>query len=139
MAKKKYYYPENARRWTLKNREYYRRYAKTHRAHKAAYDKAHSLERFVRRLKDCYNMTLAEYDRLLFIQMKHCAICDKPERQTRNGVLLRLAIDHNHTTNKVRGLLCSSCNRLIGHLENAEWLQKAQSYLKSGGILCYKI
>lgn len=50
-----------------------------------------------------------------------CAICDRPGK---------LAIDHCHTTNIVRGLLCFSCNTSLGKFEdNIEWLQSAVRYL----------
>ena len=47
-------------------------------------------------------------------QLGVCAACGKPETRTRNGIVLGLVVDHNHTTGKVRGLLCQSCNIAIG-------------------------
>ena len=42
----------------------------------------------------------------------------------------RLAVDHNHTTGKVRGLLCSNCNTLLGKAkDNVNILQAAIDYL----------
>lgn len=41
----------------------------------------------------------------------------------------RLSVDHDHATNKVRGLLCITCNRSLGYLENAQWVTPAQTYL----------
>lgn len=38
-----------------------------------------------------------------------CAICKKPESHFKN----RLAVDHNHRTGKVRGLLCYRCNKFL--------------------------
>lgn len=38
-----------------------------------------------------------------------CAICKKPETNFKN----RLAVDHNHRTGRVRGLLCYYCNRIL--------------------------
>jgi predicted nucleic acid-binding Zn ribbon protein len=39
-------------------------------------------------------------------------------------------IDHDHTTGKVRGILCASCNKGIGMLkEDTSVLQKAIRYL----------
>jgi hypothetical protein len=51
-----------------------------------------------------------------------CAICCQTER--------KLVVDHNHTTNKVRGLLCNACNSVIGHChENIAVLVSAAAYL----------
>ena len=41
----------------------------------------------------------------------------------------RLAIDHDHVTGAVRGLLCGSCNRRLGATRNSEWLRRAAEYL----------
>lgn len=74
-------------------------------------------------LKKKYNLTVDEYTTLLKAQKGVCAICG--EECTR-----RLAVDHNHTTGKVRGLLCNNCNRGIGHLQdNSNLLKKAAEYI----------
>jgi hypothetical protein len=50
---------------------------------------------------------------------------------THKGVLLRLAVDHCHQTDRVRGLLCSKCNLLIGLAkEDPTILKTAASYLE---------
>jgi len=44
----------------------------------------------------------------------------------------KLVVDHNHNTNKVRGLLCNHCNRGLGHFrDNTETLLKAIDYLNN--------
>lgn len=56
------------------------------------------------RIEKVYGLTAAEYDALLEAQGGRCAICrGKPKSK-------RLAVDHNHKTGEVRGLLCSRCN-----------------------------
>lgn len=59
-----------------------------------------------------------------------CAICGKPETVKRKGTTKRLSIDHNHKTGEIRGLLCSRCNMKLGVLENVEFVEKANLYLK---------
>lgn len=62
-------------------------------------------------LKRNFNMTLEEYNKILFEQDYKCAICRGYETGYRNEVL---SVDHCHSTNKIRGLLCNTCNRALG-------------------------
>src|ERR1700720_2256481 len=58
-----------------------------------------------------------------------CAICGKPEKGTRNGVIRWLNVDHNHETNAVRGLLCTGCNVAVGMMyENRDIMRAAMAY-----------
>jgi len=68
------------------------------------------------------------YDGFLHDQDNRCGICRKPGTDK-----LRLAIDHNHVTGRVRGLLCRNCNsRVLPMFENypgraarlVEWLDR---------------
>jgi len=66
-------------------------------------------------LKKKFGITLEEYDRLLEQQSGVCAICGQPETsEDFGGSIRRLAVDHNHKTGEVRGLLCQKCNHAIG-------------------------
>jgi hypothetical protein len=60
-----------------------------------------------------YKITLDHYNNLLASQGSTCAICgsDKPSKSSNKK---NFCVDHCHTTDKVRGLLCDSCNRAIG-------------------------
>lgn len=81
-----------------------------------------------------FGISLAQYHELLEAQGGACAICGRPESAERNGKVRWLAIDHCHNTNKVRGLLCGSCNPMIGYArDNIEVLEKAVAYLKRNG------
>ena len=77
-------------------------------------------------LKRRYGITLEDYDALFIKQGGCCAICGKtPAEQGRI-----LAVDHCHSTGKVRGLLCTVCNMGIGHLgDSASRVRKALEYL----------
>ena len=60
-------------------------------------------------------------------QNNSCAICKK------NQIDLKkiMSVDHNHQTNKVRGILCHGCNVGIGFFEdNIEFLKQAIKYLR---------
>jgi hypothetical protein len=77
-----------------------------------------------------YSLTIEEYDALYEAQNGACAICLQPETTIRQGQPLRLAVDHDHATGAVRGLLCQRCNRLIGIIEVDErLLLAARAYL----------
>jgi hypothetical protein len=72
-------------------------------------------------------ITESEYLNMWSKQEGKCAICGIPEHRCSKG---KLFIDHNHVTNKVRGLLCSNCNSGIGFLkDNIGTLLKAIEYL----------
>ena len=60
------------------------------------------------RLQRTFGITLAEYNLILKYQKDQCAICHSPP----NG--RRLAVDHDHITGALRGLLCMLCNRALG-------------------------
>ena len=82
-------------------------------------------------LRRRYGMDFGQYDSLFEFQNGLCLICGKPETRFRNGRVTRLAVDHCHDTNKVRGLLCSACNSGIAHLQHSpEVLRKAIEYLE---------
>ena len=77
-----------------------------------------------------YGISLKEFKDLLVRQKGVWAICHMPETTVRAGKLMDLAVDHNHQTNQVRGLLCVKCNRALGLLEeNKETLLSAIEYL----------
>ena len=58
------------------------------------------------------------YDNLLIQQNYKCKICKKTETAIdhRYGTLKSLSVDHCHKTGKVRGLLCTKCNYILGLL-----------------------
>ena len=86
-------------------------------------------------LKYSYGITIEQYDKMLEQHNGVCAICGLPETRKRKSKTLRLCIDHNHQTNKIRGLLCSGCNTAIGRLKidtkGIINLQNAIRYIKS--------
>lgn len=72
-----------------------------------------------------YGITPVEYDKILEDQSGVCAICG--EQCSCRG---RLAVDHDHRTGVVRGLLCNNCNRSLGLLKDSrEVLLSAVAYL----------
>lgn len=86
-----------------------------------------------RNLRKQYGITLSTYERLLEFQKGRCAICAKKETVSIGGGQRRkrkLAVDHCHETGRVRGLLCTNCNKGIGHFKDStELLENAIRYL----------
>ena len=76
-----------------------------------------------------YGITLEDYDQMLEVQQGRCAVCSsKPQMK-------RLAVDHNHSTGKVRGLLCDRCNRALGLLNDDYQIAKSmESYLRENTL-----
>lgn len=71
-----------------------------------------------------YRLTLDQYVELLSGHAQACGICGEPP----NGK--GFAVDHDHETNRVRGLLCANCNFLLGHAkDNPDLLLAAAAYL----------
>lgn len=124
--------------------------ADTHRVNKAIYHqsikeeanaklrewrKANPDKQKEQNLKHFFGITLADYNSIKESQNGVCAICELPETSKhQSGKTRDLAVDHCHTTGKIRGLLCTRCNNGIGNFkDNTEFLQKAINYLKDKG------
>ena len=84
-------------------------------------------------LKCKYGITLEQYQEMHDEQGGVCAICKKPETATTTaGGVRMLAVDHNHTTGEVRGLLCNRCNRALGYFgDDIASLAEAIKYLSN--------
>lgn len=82
-------------------------------------------------LRRVYGITLQDYNQLLQQQDYKCAICFTPQIELDRS----LAVDHNHNTGKVRGLLCGTCNRyVVMALERpVTVLKSALDYLEAHG------
>lgn len=97
----------------------------------AQYAKTNKYKEKVRRNKwkqAGIDVTFEQYEQMFKEQDGCCAICKTNVNQFNKG----MCVDHNHTTGKVRGLLCTDCNRGIGSLkDNKELLQKAIDYLNN--------
>jgi hypothetical protein len=70
-----------------------------------------------------YGITRQQFEQSWEKQNGKCGnpACDASfpkEMQSRRGHALK--IDHDHSTGKVRGLLCSSCNVTLGHMKDSK-------------------
>lgn len=82
-----------------------------------------------RKLAREYGITVEEYDRMVEAQGGRCAICERPPGAN------RLAVDHDHATGHVRGLLCPSCNGVLGRwADEVDRFQRAAEYLERSSV-----
>ena len=84
------------------------------------------------KLMQAFGITFVQYKELLRGQGNKCAICQCFEKRIdiRTNEVRRLAVDHNHETGKIRGLLCASCNTALGLFQdNPVLLMSAINYL----------
>jgi len=80
-----------------------------------------------------HGITEDEYNKLFNLYDGKCHVCLQEEtgRHNRTGGKLHLAIDHNHSTGKVRGLLCRNCNTALGLMkESPDRLKSLISYIE---------
>jgi len=80
--------------WKNKNPEKYKSYNETHA---------------LRMTLSKHGIPWSDWGKILADSMEVCAICEEP--------FVRIAIDHDHETGIVRGLLCFSCNSGLGFLQ----------------------
>ena len=80
-------------------------------------------------LKYLYGITPEDYSKMQTAQNNCCAICSGPP-VGRRGVLF---VDHDHGTNKIRGLLCHNCNCLIGLAKDSSVILKSAIHYLSKG------
>lgn len=74
-----------------------------------------------------YDLTGEQFDELM--QVKNCAICGIHEDEAERGCL---HIEHDHQTNRVRGMVCSACNRGLGGFgDDVQRLLAAVAYLEA--------
>lgn len=79
------------------------------------------------RIKKLYGLSKEEYLKLVSDQEGKCKICSKYEENH-----FKLHVDHCHETNKVRSLLCNTCNQGIGLLKHSSnLLRKAALYCEA--------
>jgi hypothetical protein len=108
---------KESREWYEQNKERKKELSKNYRDIKKNQD-----------LKKSYKITLDDYNKMLVEQNHSCKICFSHQDKLKR----RLCVDHDHTTGKVRGLLCDTCNRSLGLLkDNIEVMKRAVTYLEA--------
>jgi hypothetical protein len=123
--------PASHKKWRLNNKDRVNELGRD-------WNKANPEKRKNAFLKNRFGITLEDYLAMFQRQGGVCAVCGNHEtcRDSRNPTQIRaLAVDHNHETGVVRGLLCHACNLGIGSLkDDPTLLAKAIAYLQGGGL-----
>ena len=111
------------RRRAIGKKYYYKNKTKIQEDRRKTYKKV--------KLRYQYNLSVEQYDELLKKQNFTCRICNKKDNTKITSTNFPLVIDHCHKTNKIRGLLCSQCNILLGMAKDeTSILESAIKYLE---------
>lgn len=78
-----------------------------------AWQEANPDKVFAKHLRLTYNLLFEDYIKMMGEQNGLCAICHKLNVSS-SGEIKRLVVDHCHSSNKIRGLLCDPCNHMLG-------------------------
>jgi len=88
--------------------------------------------RFAYHIKSKYGMTVEQYDKMFEDAEHKCEVCDRPVTKAGmgkgRGDMATGCIDHCHTTNRIRGVLCRTCNSWLGAV--GDDASKATRYLE---------
>lgn len=82
-----------------------------------------------RQLRVKFGITVEQYQEILKAQNYSCFICNKHYSEFKQ----RLAVDHNHTTLEIRGLLCHHCNgKIVASHTKGDWFRMIADYVEGG-------
>lgn len=106
------------------NRKYRAAHRESVRAYHRAYRKRNRERLYFIAIKSKFGVTREQYEAMFAAQHGTCALCSKVPKR-------RLCVDHDHATGAVRALLCTSCNSLLGKIENdMGFIERALAYLR---------
>lgn len=109
--------------WYIKNRKELLKEQKEFR-------KKHPTYQLIIYLKHKFGITLEQYNKMLEAQNGVCAICGSFEIEKNQYGIKRLSVDHDHQTGKLRGLLCTNCNKGLSFFKDkSNLLIQASNYL----------
>jgi nitrate/TMAO reductase-like tetraheme cytochrome c subunit len=129
----KEYYQANKEELNAYHKEYMQANKEKAQAYSKEYYQANK-EKIAARIKEYklkkkYGITLKERKAMLKKQNNKCKICSVKFNE--NNFKSKSCVDHCHTTHKIRGLLCRSCNVGLGHFkDNTNLLTTAITYLE---------
>lgn len=116
----KVYRAKNRNSIREKSRTYSKRYYENN---KAECNRASLDARFKRK----FGLTIVQRDALIEAQGKRCKVCTRAFTS-----VARACVDHDHITGRMRGIICTSCNKALGLLQdNVQSLGRAIAYLQA--------
>lgn len=137
LAYQKQWYLENQERLQEKARQYREDNLEDVREKGKAYSRslreltpeAHKLRQRGYSLKRKYGITIEQYEELLDKQNRCCALCERHESEFKTS----MAVDHDHVSLRIRGILCTACNyRLVARHRDGALLRKIADYVEQG-------
>ena len=82
--------------------------------------------------KNKFGITLEQYNQMFIVQNGLCLGCYKHQKDDKRA----FAVDHNHMTGRVRGLLCGNCNVALGNAQDSPTiLRRLADYIEARGVL----
>ena len=90
---------------------------------------------FFNQIRAKWGLSQSDYLGMFEQQDNRCAICAEEETvpiSQKNTKPRRLAVDHDHSTGIIRGLLCTRCNTTLGKVkDDTDLLKKMIEYLEN--------
>ena len=119
--------PEKRREWArIRNARRYREDPEF-RAQQHRYYLANKGKWAAHRLMHMYGINPNQMVKLFLKQQQACGICRSPTTGQKRG----WHIDHDHVTGLIRGILCPSCNQMLGNArDDPERLEAGAAYLR---------
>lgn len=110
----------------MTRKEITKRYRENHEEQIRNYGRTHREMQKHRNLRFFHGISLEQYNAMFAAQNGLCKGCYRHQ----SSIKLAFAVDHDHITEKIRGLLCGQCNTALGLVrENAGTLQRLIDYL----------
>lgn len=121
------YYAKNKERKKAATREWYQNNKDKRREYRAGRFEKDKVWKRDWDLQKRYGINAEVVDLTIEMQNNHCPICRRYFAKDDR----RWHVDHCHTSGKVRGIICSNCNTLLGQAkENISTLKNAIAYLE---------
>lgn len=129
------WHKENPDRASKNNRLWYARNAEAVKERSAVWQRENPEKVRSRELKKKYGLSVEKFNAMLSDQGGACKICKKQAQKNKN-----LSVDHCHTSNRIRGIICQPCNMALGMVkDNVGVLRSMIAYVEAnqdvqGGI-----